>query len=286
MPPDEHVHIISAGENIPIAYPAIFRMLPSITSTYVLADSDVYALTPNAEVDKQRLVTRKAVEAAKEISASLSIPFSRETVFSPVYPSVRTILTKIHREHPGARFTFDLSGGSKPLCIALMSFAPWLGGVVYSALDEKTPRPMPLPDRTVKTLITNPNYHTILALLLRNNGTGKSPDPGTRQWISREYLFKQLWSSYQPSRTKKAKEGEPAVQVQYKKGRKPAAELTHGTFSDFMQALADAGLVITEITGDEKRQKVYQITESGDLAFRFFASSGTSSLVQMVLEKK
>jgi hypothetical protein len=286
MPPDEHVHIISAGETIHTAYPAIFRMLPSITSTYVLADSDVYALAPNAEIDRQRLATRKAVDAAKEISASLSIPFFRETVFSPVYPSVRTILTKIHREHPGARFTFDLSGGSKPLCIALMSFAPWLGGVVYSALDEKTPRPVPLPDRTVKTLITNPNYQTILALLLRNNWTGKSPDPGTRQWISREYLFKQLWSSYQPSRMKKAKESEPAVQVQYKKGRKPAAELTHGTFSDFMQALADAGLVITEVTGDEKRQKVYQITESGDLAFRFFASSGTSSLVQMVLEKK
>ena len=41
MPP-EHIHIITAGENIHTAYPAAFRILPTITRTYVFADGEVY----------------------------------------------------------------------------------------------------------------------------------------------------------------------------------------------------------------------------------------------------
>jgi hypothetical protein len=33
-----------------------------------------------------------------------------------------------------------------------------------------------------------------------------------------------------------------------RKGRKPFAELTHGTFSDFMRALVDAELVDEEVS--------------------------------------
>ena len=54
MPTGEHVHIISAGENIHIAYPVIFRTLPTITCTYVLAHSDIYGISQNAEIEKQR----------------------------------------------------------------------------------------------------------------------------------------------------------------------------------------------------------------------------------------
>lgn len=72
MPPDEHVHIISAGETIHTAYPAIFRMLPSITYRYVLADSDASAISTIKENEKQHLAVRHAIDAVKEISASLS----------------------------------------------------------------------------------------------------------------------------------------------------------------------------------------------------------------------
>jgi hypothetical protein len=120
----EHIHIISAGATIHLTYPALFRTLPSITRTYVLADSEVYALSPDPGIEKERLAVRHAVDSVKEISASLSIPFARETVFAPVYPSVRALLTKIHRDYTGARYSFDLSGGSKPLCMALFSCAP------------------------------------------------------------------------------------------------------------------------------------------------------------------
>jgi hypothetical protein len=280
----EHVHIISAGDKVHIAYPASFRTLPTITRTYVLADSIIYELSSNPEIEKERQVVRNAVTAVKEISASLTIPFSRETVFPPTYPSVRDTLTKIHREFPAARYTFDLSGGSKPLCMSLLSLAPWLGGEVYSAFDEKTPRNVPLPERSVRSMMENPNYPAILALLLRT--TRKDGVTGVHEWWSRDSIYKQLWPYYVPSRTKKAKPGDPPKPVvQYKKGRKPAAELTHGTLSTFIRTLEEAGLVHERVSEETRREKFYRITQSGEIAFRFFADPATNTLVRTGLQK-
>jgi hypothetical protein len=238
----EHVHIISAGEKIHIAFPAAFRELPAISRTIVFTDSTVHDGSADPVTEKNRLAVRNAVSSVQEISASLAIPFSRETIFPPAYPSVRTILTKIHREFPVARFTFDLSGGSKALCMALFAFAPWLGGEVFASFDEKTARRVPLPDRAISTLLSNPNYQTILAILLRNRVTGKGAPPSS--WVSRQYLYQQLCPFYLPSRTKKATLPDPSQPViQYRRGHKPAAEMSHPTFSGFMGTLRDAGLI-------------------------------------------
>lgn len=217
MPP-EHIHIISAGEQIHTAYPAAFRIFPGITRTCVFADGDIYGTSPDPVIDRSRQSVRKAVDLVKEIATSLSIPFSRETIFPPVYPSVCDTLARIHRESPGARFTFDLTGGSKPLCIALLAMSFWLDGEVYSAFDEKAVRNLPLPDRSVRSLLENPNYQTILAILLRTaRKDGKTYSP---EWVSRQYVFKQLWSMYMPSRTKKPKIADPSVKPPiYKRGR-------------------------------------------------------------------
>ena len=280
----EHIHIISAGEKVHTAYPAAFRILPTITRTYVFADSIYYEMSSNPDIEKSRHAVRNAVGSVKEISASLSIPYTWELVFPPVYPSVRDRLTRIHREFPGARFTFDLSGGSKELCMALFAISFWLDGEVYSSFDEKLARPVPLPSRPVTGLLENPNYQTILALLLRT--TRKDAPAGTHEWYSRQYIFKQLWSVYAPSRTKKPKPGDPpAPVVTYKKGRKPASNLTHGTFSTFMRILQEAGLVLERVDLETKREKAYQITDQGELAFRFFSDPATNSTVRMVLEK-
>jgi hypothetical protein len=280
MHPGEHVHIISAGETIHIAYPAIFRMLPTITRTYVLADSDVYKISPNPEIEKQRQAVRNAVNAAKEISASLSIPFNREIVFPPVYLSVQTILTKIHREHPGARFTFDLSYGSKELCLALLAFAPWLGGEVWSTFDEKAPRSVPQPDRSIRNLMENPNYPAILAVLLRKNKTAKGIF--TRPWLTRSYVYNQVWPFYSRSRTRKPKPDDPVIQ--YRGGRKPAQNLSQATFSSFMTTLRNAGFIEEKQNEKNRREKAYRVTDPGETAFRFYANPAGNSQVKMVLD--
>jgi hypothetical protein len=289
-----HVHIISAGEKINIAYPALFRELPGISRTIVFTDSTVHELSSDPVTEKHRLAVRNAVTAVQEISASLEIPFTREMIFPPAYVSVRSALAKIRREYPDARFTFDLSGGSKELCLALFAFAPWLGGEVYAAFDEKTARHVPLPDRTISSLFANPNHQTILAILLnrskmkkdaaKGTGPGVPAVPISLLWVSRQYLYKQLWSSYVPVRKKVEKPGDSPKPVVHKKGWKPAAELSHQTFSGFMGALRDAGLVEEEYSPGNRKEKNYRITDAGETAFRFFSDPATSSLVRSMLE--
>jgi hypothetical protein len=286
----EHVHIISAGERIQVAYPAMFRELPTISRTIVFTDSTAHDGSTDPVTDRHRLAVRNAVGAVQEIAASLSIPFSRELIFPPAYASVRSALAKIRREYPDARFTFDLSGGSKELCLALLAFAPWLGGEVYASFDEKTARHVPLPDRTVSSLLSSPNHQMILAILLTRKkmitDAAKGTGPAAPEvWVSRQYLYGQLFSAYVPSRTKKEKPGDtPQPVVHDKKGRKPAAELSHATFSGFMGTLRDAGLVFEEYAPDSRKEKSYRITDAGETAFRFFSDPATGSLVRSMLE--
>ncbi|MCK9630148.1 MAG: hypothetical protein M0R30_00760 [Methanoregula sp.] len=282
MPSDPHVHIITAGENIQTAYPAIFRTLPTITRTYVFADSDAYTLSSNPEREKQRLAIMHSVDAVKELSATLSIPFSRELVFPPVYPSARDLLERIVQDNPGARFTMDLSAGSRSLCTALATLAPWIDAGVYSSFDEKVPRAVPAPGMQALALLANPNYQTILALLLRKYE--KHVPDGTREWVSREYLYKQVWGVYRRTRARTVKpDSRPVV---YRRGFRSPQELSHGTFSSFMKALIGAGLVEQRMSSGESIRKEYRGTESGEMAFRFYANADTSTLVRTMLGKK
>ena len=282
MQSGEHVHIISAGANIHTAYAAIFRTLPSITRTCVLIDSTNMEFSPVPEIQKQRTAVRNATATVKEISASLSIPFTSTIVHSPVYPSVRTILLQIRLGNPRARYTFDLSGGSPALCVALSSLAPWLGGEVYSAFDGKVPGIVPGADPAVKTLMENPNYQTILAVLLRNNRpvNGAVALPS----ISRTYLFTQVWQYYHRSRTMKI-QTDPAIPVpRYRKGRTAGQNMTQQTFSGFMQKLCRHGLVEEMQDTKNRKEKFYRVTDCGETAFRFSSDPAANSLVRMILE--
>ena len=278
----EHIHIISAGEGIHTAYSASFRMLPGITRTYVFAESANYESSPDPVTTKMRLAVKNAVSAVQEISTSLSIPCSREMIFPPAYPAVRDALTKIRLAFPDARYSFDLSGGSKELCTALFSFALWLDGDVYSSFDEKTPRHVPLPDRSVRTLISNPNYQVILAHLIRKGGAAGG-NPGAA-WVSRQYLYQQLRPIYAPSRTKP--ENPPLPGIPSRRGHTPVTVLSQATFSGFMATLLETGLVEEEFAPENRKEKVYRVTGHGEIAFRFFADPATGTLVKSVLESK
>jgi len=282
MPPASHIHIITAGEKIHTAYPALFRTLPGITRTYVLAEEETYSISPDKTIETRRQIIRKAVDSVKELSATLSIPCSRELVFPPVYPSTRDLLEKIVQENPGARFTMDLSAGSRSLCTALATLAPWIDAGVYSSFDEKVPRALPTPGMAAKSLLANGNYQTILALLLRQYA--KTVPVGSHEWVSREYLYKQVRAVYRRTRARTVK---PGVQpVVYRRGIRPPQDLAHGTFSTFMKALTEAGLVEQRMSSGETTRREYRITEHGEMAFRFYANADTSTLVRTILGKK
>ncbi|MDD3399288.1 MAG: hypothetical protein PHW93_06830 [Candidatus Methanomethylophilaceae archaeon] len=280
MHPGNHVHIISAGEKIHTAFPAMLRHLPGISRTYVIADGETYGTSPNPVVEKERAATRHTVEAVKELSLSLSIPFARETVFAPVFLSARSVLTKIRRENRKARFTLDLSGGPKEMCMALFSLAPWLGGEVWTSFDGKIPQRVPVPDRDIRAMMANVNYQTILAVLLRNRPVPlNSPD---FPFVARQYLFSQVWPLYVRQRVRKPDPSKPVPQ--YKRGRKPANNLSQQTFSTFMAQLRNAGLIEEGQDSGNRKEKMYRISSEGETAFRFFAEPAANSIISQMLE--
>lgn len=280
MQPVRQVHIISAGENIHTAFPAILRQLHGITRVYVIADSSSYSRSTDPQVDRQRAATRHAVEAVKELSASLSIPFTRETVHAPVSASARSVLTRIHRDNPRARFTLDLSGGPKEMCMALFSLAPWLGADVWNSFDSNIPQRIPVPDRNIRAMMANVNYQTILAVLLRNRPVPFNPSDVP--FIPRQYLFSQVWPYYIRLRERKPVMGAPLPQ--YKRGRKPANDLSQATFSSFMVRLRNTGLVEEAQDTKNKKEKAYRISGEGETAFRFFAEPAANSIIKQMLD--
>ena len=52
-----------------------------------------------------------------------------------------------------------------------------------------------------------------------------------------------------------------------------------------MGTLEEAGLVEVRVSEETKREKFYRITDSGEIAFRFFADPVTNTLVRTELRK-
>jgi hypothetical protein len=277
MPSQAHIHIITAGENLPSVFTASFRDYPGITRAYVFTDTAVFYKHADPAIEKGRLAERNAISAAKNTATALGIPFHDEVVPVPAYPFVRDALTRIRREHPGARYTVDLAGGSPALGMALLALAPWVGGTVRAIFDEKVMRPVPLPDLSPVSLLSNPNYQTILALLIRH---GKDEKKATAFVpVQRQYLYDQLWPLYVMVRAKK----DPPAAT-YKKGRKEADELSQQTFSDYLAGLVKNGLAEMDTADTNLKEKFYRITETGEMAFRFGSDPATNTLVKTVLE--
>jgi hypothetical protein len=277
MPPQGQIHIITADENLPSVFAASLRDYPGITRAYVFTEDTVFYKHADPAIEKGRLAARNAISAAKNTSTALGIPFHDEVISVPLYASARDTLTRIRREHPGARYTFDLAGGSPALGMALIALAPWVNGTVRAVFDEKAMRSVPLPDQSPVTLLANPNYQTILALLIRH---GKNEKKTTAYVpVQRQYLYDQLWPLYVMVRAKK---DPPAGS--YRKGRKAADELSQQTFSDYMAGLVKSGFAERDTVETNLKEKFYRITEKGEMAFRFGSDSITNTLVKTVLE--
>jgi len=277
MPYQGHIHIIAAGENLPATYTASFRDYPGITRAYVFTDSIVFHKHADPAVEKGRMAVRNAISVSKNTSTALGIPFYDEVIFPPAYDSVRNALTRIHREYPLARYTFDCAGGSPALGMALLALAPWVGGSVRAAFDEKVMRAVPLPDQSTVSMLSNPNYQTILALLVKHGRNEKKTTAFVP--VQRQYVYDQLWPLYVMVRAKK----DPPAAT-YKRGRKAADELSQQTFSDYMTGLVKNGLAEMDTVDTNLKEKYYRITEKGEMAFRFGADPATNTLVKTVLE--
>ena len=278
----EHIHIVSAGEKIHDAYTAAIRDLQDITHTFVFADTALYT---NSALDDERTkaaktAARDAVNRVKTISLSVSIPASLVYIDPPADVSVKKAVQKIFHDHPGARYTFDLSEGSKDLSMALFLISLWLRGDAYYAFTgrkgkEPTSK-LAVPEGAARDVGSNPNYLRILALLDFTPGTTE-PLPRV---LPRSYIKNQLEAFYVPARKNKGNvdipDLKPGVQLGLPivtKG-KPAKPLQHkmnqGTLTHILSTLESWDLIRNMPVQDANRkEKMYQITTSGELALRF-----------------
>jgi hypothetical protein len=264
MDRQEHIHIVSAGDHVHEAYAIAVRDLMTITHTYVFADTDLYSNTARDDerVKAYKAAAREAVNRLKEHAASLKTPAHLVSISSPALDAVVQAIMKIVSDHPAAMFSFDLTGGSKDLSLALSTVSLWLGGdAYYTFFDRKgegSPALLPVPGPAVANIPVNQNYGRILALLYRAPGKQeRSP-----RLLPRSYLHTQLESFYVPVRKKGVKSAAPPA----RKG--PAVpRLSQGTFTNLLSAM-EAGNLIRQEPGPEKsrREKYFRITLAGELA--------------------
>jgi len=272
MDRQDHIHIIAAGEGIEAACAAAIRDLRDITRINVFADNELYS---NSSRDDERTkahktAVRDAVNGVKALATSLDIPASLVYIAPPAAASVAAAVPKIKKESPGARFTFDLSGGSKDLALALFSVSLWLDGDAYYAFAgprraEPTGK-LAVPTIPLREIAANPNYMRILAVLA---GTPGKNDTLPRI-LPRSYLFTQLEAFYVPVKKSGVKMNMSKTKTDAVTGKRAVIPvLSQGTFSSLLITLASADLV-QEVPGPagNRKEKYYRITASGTLALQ------------------
>lgn len=273
MARQEHVHIITAGKAIYSSFAATVRDHPDITHAYVFADTGIYSndARDDAGARAGKEETREAVTKVRDLSASLKMPSSLVYVSPPADASVRDAVLKIRKERPDARFSFDLTAGSKDMCLALFGISLWVGGEAYYAFGGPKKEPhqakLAVPKIPAENIVANQNYVKILRTLAYAPG---KQEPSARV-LPRSYLFNQLSGFYVPVRSKGVKIAENRTgKTDLYTGKKAVLyELSQGTCSSFLNTLAGWDM-IEEVPGlaGNRKEKYYRITSCGELALR------------------
>lgn len=285
MPSSEHLHIITAGNDIFPAYVRALRDHDDITGTVIFTDTALFSKTsrdsPDARSAKVR--GRLAVSRVRAHAAALKIPVSFEFIDPPVLETVRAALLRIAGEHPGAVFTFDLTGGGKDLSMVLFSLSLWFGATTQYSLpgpggmEERAEFAAPL--ISVAAVAANRNYLRVLESLARRPAKAME-DPVTG--LSRSYLYNQVAAYYVPKRTRgvRGRAENPGTAGSLDRGAVVQFELTQGTFSNILRTMTAAGLIeVCPHPGADRKRSLYRITAAGDLALRLAQLQSRQPLV-------
>jgi hypothetical protein len=273
----EHIHIISVGEHIGNAYPAAIRDLQTVTRTFLFADTDLYTNSAGdgEKTKSYKTAARDAVNTVRSISASLGIPASLVYIDPPADRSVVKAVETIAHDFPGARYTFDLTGGTKDLSMALFAVSLWLDGDAgYAFTGRKGTEPvarLTVPKGNTRSVLANPNHMRILTILATTPGA-QEPLPRV---LPRTYIFTQTESFYIPVRKKGVHTAPNTTgKADARTGKKAVIpQLSQGTLSSLLDTLESWDLIRTVPgTGDSRKEKYYQITAAGELALGLFGS--------------
>lgn len=269
MDPEEHFLIISAGDRIHTTYPAVLEELRTVTHTIVFAEKEVYTNSARDDVRKRmwKCDIRNAVDEVNAISISRNISCALVCVDGTAFDAIRDPVLGIFSDHPGAKYSFDISAGPKRLSLALFSMSLWIEGEAYYAFGNSPVRRVPVPTLPVQYLPLAPHNLVILTILFREQEKNKRT--GTR--IPKVTLFNETKAWQIPVRP----------EDEYMAGH----ELLPEEFSRLISVLVGKNLVREECDKAHGQEKLYSLTPDGEMALLICSArmkkrgvAGTTSL--------
>lgn len=255
MDPEEHILIISAGDSIHTAYPALLEGLRTVTHTIIFAEKEVYTNSTRDDARKRmwKCAIRNAVDEVNAISLSRNISCALVTIDAATFDAIRDPVLGIFSDHPDARYSFDISAGPKRLSLGLLSMSLWVEGDCYYAFGTSPARRVPVPTLPIKYLPSNPHNLVILTILFRGKESGKK----TRTLVPETTLFNETKAWQIPVRT--ADEG-PAGHA-----------LLPEEFTRLVSALVGWNLIREETDPAGGQETFYSITPDGELALTVYS---------------
>ncbi|MFA4877177.1 MAG: hypothetical protein WC586_07155 [Methanoregula sp.] len=256
MDRQEHIHIISAGESIHTTYPAVLKELPTITHTFIFAEKEVYTNSSRDDASKRawKCSIRNSIDAVNALCLSRNISCALVCIDAAGFDAIRDPVLGIYGEHPAARYSFDISAGSKRLSLGLFSLSLWVEGDSYYAFGNSPPRRVPVPTLASRNLPANPHYLLILTLLFRAQDHKKE----AQTLVPKETLFNETRAWKVPGRD----------------GREDSdsSELSPVTFSRLLSTLAGWNLIREETDPGRDHEKLYSLTPDGELALFVYSA--------------
>ena len=253
MDPQEHILIISAGDRIHTTYPAMLKDLMTVTHTFIVAEKEVYTASARDDTQKRmwKCAIRNAIEEVNAISISQNIACALVCIDATAFDAIRDPVLGIFSEHPTARYSFDISAGSKRLSLGLFALSLWVEGTACYAFGNSPVRRVPVPTLPSRNLLKNPYHLVILTILFR----GQDPGSVERALVPTETLFNETRAWQIPVRDTDGKTG---------------VDLSPADFSRMVAALVDGKLVTEETDPDHKR--LYSISPEGELALFVYSA--------------
>lgn len=250
----EHVHFLLAGEHAHETYPLVIKG-KGITRTFVIVEKNIGKISPKADIDQTELTKKihAAIRKVRTKSEEMDITCETLQIESVSLESIRDAVLEVFFRYPDARYSFNITGGTKLHSIGLFVMSLWLAGEVYYTPTKSDIYKLAIPKMKVKELSGNPNYIEILKVLAP---PAKTKEKGSPRAVTRKDLLNEMKKRYKPVRD-----------IGDKKTKR---ELGSGTLTKLLANMLEWDLVIEEFRSGSKKEKIYKITQDGEFALKFF----------------
>ena len=240
----DKIHVMSAGAHVHDTFPIAINEISGATKLYIIVEDKVYDDTDNEKTQQTRNDIRNSIEELKKIAT----PFVKNGVYEERIPEdslehIRDAVIKIYSENKDATFFFNLSGGTKMLCIGLFMMGLWIKAIPYIVDQNSLAKKISIPKIHIKDLTENPNRVLILTKLKEQK----------LKRLSRKDLINEVGKEYKPIR---------------KLGEKKR-ELKQGTFNALIESLLEWDLISVDFKKGSKKEKEYYITPDGEFTLNF-----------------